>query len=122
MDGADDFTFFFKIALPLSIPVMAVNMLLYGVHTWNAYFNALIYLTDEQLYPLQLAMRNILVQNTFDPTQMAGVDPDRIAEMQELAGKLKFSLIVIASLPPLIAYPFVQKHFVKGMMLGSVKG
>ena len=122
MDGANDFTFFFKIAVPLSIPIIAVNMLLYGVTTWNAYFNALIYLTDEDLYPLQLAMRNILVQNTFDPAKMAGVDPSRIAEMQELAGKLKFALIVIASIPPLIAYPFVQKHFVKGMMIGSVKG
>lgn len=122
VDGANDFTFFFRIALPLSIPILAVNMLLYGVSTWNSWFGALIYLTNEELYPLQLAMRNILVQNTFDPAKMAGVDPTRIAEMQELAGKLKFALIVIASIPPLIAYPFVQKHFVKGMMIGSVKG
>ncbi len=122
MDGANDFTFFFKIALPLSIPVLAVNMLLYGVSTWNSWFNGLIYLTDEKLYPLQLTMRNILVQNTFDPAKMAGADPAKIAEMQQLAAKLKFALIVIASIPPLIAYPFVQKHFVKGMMLGSVKG
>ena len=122
MDGASDFTFFFKVVLPLSVPVLAVNMLLYGVTTWNAYFNGLIYLTDEELYPLQLAMRNILVQNTFDPAKMAGVDPTKIAEMQALAGKLKYALIVIASIPPLLAYPFVQKHFVKGMMIGSVKG
>lgn len=122
MDGASDFTFFFKVVLPLSVPVLAVNMLLYGVTTWNAYFNGLIYLTDEELYPLQLAMRNILVQNTFDPAKMAGVDPAKIAEMQAIAGKLKYALIVIASIPPLIAYPFVQKHFVKGMMIGSVKG
>ena len=122
MDGASDFTFFFKVVLPLSVPVIAVNMLLYGVTTWNAYFNGLIYLTDEELYPLQLAMRNILVQNTFDPAKMAGVDPTKIAEMQAIAGKLKYALIVIASIPPLIAYPFVQKHFVKGMMIGSVKG
>ena len=122
MDGASDFTFFFKVVLPLSVPVLAVNMLLYGVTTWNAYFNGLIYLTDEELYPLQLAMRNILVQNTFDPAKMAGVDPAKIAEMQAIAGKLKYALIVIASIPPLIAYPFVQKHFVKGMMVGSIKG
>ena len=122
MDGASDFTFFFKVVLPLSVPVLAVNMLLYGVTTWNAYFNGLIYLTDEELYPLQLAMRNILVQNTFDPAKMAGVDPTKIAEMQAIAGKLKYALIVIASIPPLLAYPFVQKHFVKGMMIGSVKG
>ncbi|GAA3875446.1 carbohydrate ABC transporter permease [Tessaracoccus defluvii] len=122
MDGASDFTFFFKVVLPLSVPVLAVNMLLYGVTTWNAFFNGLIYLTDEELYPLQLAMRNILVQNTFDPAKMAGVDPTKIAEMQAIAGKLKYALIVIASIPPLLAYPFVQKHFVKGMMIGSVKG
>ena len=122
MDGASDFTFFFKVVLPLSVPVIAVNMLLYGVTTWNAFFNGLIYLTDEELYPLQLAMRNILVQNTFDPAKMAGVDPTKIAEMQAIAGKLKYALIVIASIPPLLAYPFVQKHFVKGMMIGSVKG
>ena len=122
MDGASDFTFFFKVVLPLSVPVLAVNMLLYGVTTWNAYFNGLIYLTDEELYPLQLAMRNILVQNTFDPAKMAGVDPTKIAEMQAIAGKLKYALIVIASIPPLLAYPFVQKHFVQGMMIGSGKG
>ena len=122
MDGASDFTFFFKVVLPLSVPVLAVNMLLYGVTTWNAFFNGLIYLTDEELYPLQLAMRNILVQNTFDPAKMAGVDPTKIAEMQAIAGKLKYALIVIASIPPLLAYPFVQKHFVKGVMIGSVKG
>ncbi len=122
MDGANDFTFFFRIALPLATPVLAVNLLLYGVSTWNSWFNGLIYLTDDKLYPLQLAMRNILVQNTFDPAKMAGADPAKIAEMQQLAAKLKYALIVIASVPPLIAYPFVQKHFVKGMMLGSVKG
>ena len=122
MDGANDFTFFFRIALPLEVPVLAVNMLLYGVSTWNSWFNGLIYLTDEKLYPLQLTMRNILVQNTFDPAKMAGVDPAKIAEMMQLAAKLKYALIVIASIPPLLAYPFVQKHFVKGMMLGSVKG
>lgn len=122
MDGANDLTFFFRIALPLSIPILAVNMLLYGVSTWNAYFNGLIYLTDETLYPLQLAMRNILVQNTFDAAKLAEADPQKIAQMQEVAAKLKFALIVVSSIPPLIAYPFVQKHFVKGMMLGSVKG
>lgn len=122
MDGANDLTFFFRIALPLSIPILAVNMLLYGVSTWNAYFNGLIYLTDETLYPLQLAMRNILVQNTFDAAKLAEADPQKIAQMQQVAAKLKFALIVVSSIPPLIAYPFVQKHFVKGMMLGSVKG
>lgn len=122
IDGASDLRFFTRIVLPLSKPILAVNLLLYGVATWNAYFNGLIYLTDEDLYPLQLVMRNILLENTFDPSKMAGANPDRIAEMQQLADKLKYALIIIASVPPLIAYPFVQKHFVKGMMIGSLKG
>lgn len=122
IDGASDMRFFAQIVLPLSKPIIAVNLLLYGVATWNAYFNGLIYLTDESLYPLQLVMRNILLENTFDPSKMANADPERIAQMQQLADKLKYALIIIASVPPLIAYPFVQKHFVKGMMIGSLKG
>lgn len=122
IDGATDFRFFLQIVLPLSKPIIAVNLLLYGVASWNQYFNALIYLTDESLYPLQLVMRNILLQNTFDPSKIQGIDPARILEMQRLADKLKYALIIIASVPPLIAYPFVQKHFVKGMMIGSLKG
>lgn len=122
IDGASDLRFFGQIVLPLSKPIIAVNLLLYGVATWNAYFNALIYLTDESLYPLQLVMRNILIQNTFDPSQAGAADPERIAQMRRLAAQLKYALIIIASIPPLIAYPFVQKHFVKGMMIGSLKG
>ena len=99
-----------------------MNLLLYGVSMWNSYFSALIYLTDESLYPLQLVMRNILIQNTFDPSKISGMDPERVAAMRKLADQLKYSLIIIASIPPLIAYPFVQKHFVKGMMIGSLKG
>lgn len=122
LDGASDLRFFAQIALPLSKPIIAVNLLLYGVATWNSYFPALIYLTDESLYPLQLIMRNILLENTFDPSKIPGMDAARIAEMQRLSDQLKYSLIIIASIPPLIAYPFVQKHFVKGMMIGSLKG
>lgn len=122
IDGASDFRFFFQVALPLSKPIIAVNLLLYGVGAWNSYFNALIYLTDSSLYPLQLVMRNILLENTFDPSKIRNIDPVRLQEMQQLADQLKYSLIIIASIPPLIAYPFVQKHFVKGMMIGSLKG
>lgn len=122
LDGASDFRFFTQIAIPLSKPIIAVNLLLYGVANWNSYFPALIYLTNEDLYPLQLVMRNILIENTFDPSRMSNADPQRIQAMQEIADKLKYSLIIIASIPPLVAYPFVQKHFVKGMMIGSLKG
>lgn len=122
IDGASDVRFFTTVVLPLSKPIIAVNLLLYGVGMWNSYFTALIYLTDDSLYPLQLVMRNILIENTFDPSKISGIDPERIAAMQRLADQLKYSLIIIASIPPLIAYPFVQKHFVKGMMIGSLKG
>lgn len=122
LDGATDFGFFFRVALPLSIPIIAVNLLLYGVGAWNSYFNALIYLTNEDLYPIQLVMRNILIQNQFDASRLSGADPEFVTRMQRLAQQLKYALIIIASIPPLIAYPFVQKHFVKGMMIGSLKG
>jgi ABC-type glycerol-3-phosphate transport system permease component len=122
IDGASDFRFFLQVVTPLSKPIIAVNLLLYGVGTWNAYFNALIYLTDESLYPLPLVMRNILLENSFDPSKLSSMDPARIEEMRQLADKLKYALIIIASVPPLVAYPFVQKHFVKGMMIGSLKG
>lgn len=122
LDGASDFRFFFQVVAPLSKPIIAVNCLLFAVGSWNSYFNALIYLTNEHLFPLQLVMRNILLENTFDPSKIQHIDPRRLAEMQQLADKLKYALILIASIPPLVAYPFVQKHFVKGMMIGSLKG
>jgi putative aldouronate transport system permease protein len=122
LDGASDLRFFAQIALPLSKPIIAVNLLLYGVAAWNSYFNALIYLTDDSLYPLQLVMRNILLGNSFDPSRVPGISAEQVLEMQQLASQLKYALIIIASVPPLIAYPFVQKHFVKGMMIGSLKG
>ena len=122
LDGASDLRFFSQIVLPLSKPSIAVNLLLYGVATWNSYFNALIYLTDDSLYPLQLVMRNILLGNSFDPSRVPGIYPEQVLEMQQLANQLKYALIIIASIPQLIAYPFVQKHFVKGMMIGSLKG
>ena len=99
-----------------------MNLLLYGVASWNSYFNALIYLTDDSLYPLQLVVRNILLGNSSDPPRLPGISPEQVLEMQQLANQLKYALIIIASIPPLIAYPFVQKHFVKGMMIGSLKG
>jgi putative aldouronate transport system permease protein len=119
IDGCDDFRFFLRIVLPLSKPIIAVNALFYAVAHWNQFFNALIYLTDESLFPLQLVLREILIQNTVDPTQM---DVAEMVQRQELRDLLKYTLIVVASIPPLLAYPFVQKHFVRGIMIGSLKG
>ncbi|GAB3411184.1 carbohydrate ABC transporter permease [Flindersiella endophytica] len=119
IDGCSDFQFFWRIVLPLSKPIIAVNLLFVAVGQWNQFFNALIYLTNESLFPLQLVLREILIQNTIDPTQM---DAAEMLRRQELRDLLKYCLIVIAMVPPLLAYPFVQKHFVKGIMIGSLKG
>lgn len=120
VDGCSDFGFFRRIVLPLSKPIIAVNMLFYAVAQWNSWFNALIYLTNEHLFPLQLVARQILIQAKVDPAQIA--DASELLRLQELQQQLKFSLIVIAMIPPLLVYPFVQKHFVKGAMIGSLKG
>jgi putative aldouronate transport system permease protein len=120
LDGASDFAFFFRIVLPLSGPIIAVNALFYAVGHWNEYFNALLYLTNPALFPLQLVLREILVQNQVDLTMMT--DVQQYLARQNLAALLKYSLIVVASVPMLAFYPFVQKYFVKGIMIGSLKG
>lgn len=119
LDGANDITIFAKIVLPLSKSIIAVNLLFYAVGHWNEYFNALLYLPDKKLQPLQIFLRNIL----FAAQMMAdaGVS-DGSGDMYLLSEKLKYAVIVVAILPILCVYPFVQKHFVKGVMVGSVKG
>lgn len=119
MDGCSDFRFLRSVVLPLSGPIIAVMGLFYAVGHWNAFFNALIYLRDQQLFPLQLILNNILVQNEVDPEMFMDIESQAaIAGLREL---LKYSLIVVASIPVLVIYPFVQKHFVKGVMIGSLK-
>lgn len=121
LDGCNDFKFLYKIVIPLSAPIIAVISLFYAVEHWNQYFNALIYLRDNSLYPLQLVLRSILTQNEIDPSMMGG-DMEALESKIGLSNLLKYSLIVVASVPVLSIYPFVQKHFVKGVMIGSVKG
>jgi putative aldouronate transport system permease protein len=120
VDGCSDFGFFWRIVLPLSKPIIAVNLLFYAVGQWNSFFNALIYLTNEHLFPLQVVLRQVLIQSKVDPSQMP--DTSKLAQLKELQQQLKYSLIVIGMIPPLLVYPFVQKHFVKGAMIGSLKG
>jgi putative aldouronate transport system permease protein len=122
LDGADDFTYLRTIVLPVSGPIIAVIALFYAIGHWNSFFNALIYLQSKELWPLQLVLREILVQNQIDPGMMAGLDAREMAMRQQLRELLKYSLIVVATAPLLTVYPFVQRHFVKGIMLGSVKG
>ncbi len=121
VDGASDFRFFLRIVLPLSKPILAVNLLFYAIAQWNGWFTALIYLTDQSLFPLQLILRELLINNSVDPSQIAGMDAGELLRRKELFDKLRYALIVVAMLPPLIAYPFVQKHFVKGALIGSLK-
>lgn len=120
LDGCSDWTFLRRIVLPLSGPILAVVTLFYAVGHWNQFFNALIYLKNQHLYPLQIVLRDILIRNDIDASLLS--DAEDAAKEQGLRDLLKFSLIVVATFPVLLFYPFVQKHFVKGVMVGSLKG
>lgn len=120
IDGASEIQFFFKILMPLCKPIIAVLALWGFVGMWNSYFDAMIYLNDANLQPLQLVLRSILVQNTPQSGMIA--DIQSTAELAKMAELLKYSTIVVSSLPLLIMYPFFQKYFDKGVMVGSVKG
>ena len=124
IDGCTQSRFFFQIALPLSKAIIAIMVLYYGVGHWNSYFSALLYISDQDKYPLQLVLRNILITNQTALSQTATTAAARAAlqEQQQLIDVMKYSLIIISSVPVLILYPLVQKHFVKGVMIGSVKG
>jgi len=119
LDGCGDLNFLWKIVIPLSMPIIAVLALMYAVGQWNAYFDALMYLKSTALHPLQLVLRSILILNT---TASGSMDAKTMLERQQLADLLKYSLIVVGSLPVLIIYPFVQRYFVRGMLIGSIKG
>jgi len=128
IDGASEFRTFFSIMIPLAKPIIAVVTLYYAVWRWNDYFNALIYTSKQAYQPLQMVLRGILLQNENMTEVMASTsseDAESIAAMARLAylvQTMKYALIFIASAPMLIIYPFVQKHFVKGVMIGSLKG
>ncbi|MBB6670684.1 carbohydrate ABC transporter permease [Cohnella nanjingensis] len=120
IDGCSDLRFLWSVVIPLSKPIVAVLALMYAIAAWNAYFDALIFLKSANLYPLQLILREILIQNSVDNSMM--VDVRTMEARQGMKDLLKFSLIVVSSLPVLLIYPFVQKYFVKGVMIGSLKG
>jgi ABC-type glycerol-3-phosphate transport system permease component len=120
LDGSSDFGFLFKVVLPLSGPIIAVVALNYAVWLWNSYFDALLYFTDRGLFPLQLVMRDILILSEIDVSNIASIES--AIRKQGLATVLKYAMIVMSSAPLLIAYPFVQKFFVRGMLVGAVKG
>ncbi|MDD5850171.1 MAG: carbohydrate ABC transporter permease [Firmicutes bacterium] len=120
IDGGTPWQYFIKIVWPLCKPIIAVLVLYYGVAKWNDYYNAMIFLKKDNLQPLTIVMRDILIQNQVDPTMLT--DARQASELAGLTQLLKYSTIVVASLPVLVMYPFVQKYFVKGVMIGAVKG
>lgn len=120
IDGCGNGRAFVQVVLPLSKAILAVIALYYAVGHWNSFFNALIYVNEEHLYPLQLILREILFMN--QSAQLSGMDPDAMATMMRIAATIKYGVIIVSSLPMLILYPFLQKYFVKGVMIGSVKG
>lgn len=118
MDGANHFVILFRIIIPLSMPVIAVMILYYAVEKWNGWFYASIFLKDRDLYPLQLTLREILISNNTDSMSTGA----NAADQFQIGETIKYATIMVASVPILILYPFVQKYFVKGVMIGAVKG
>lgn len=119
MDGCSNWRLLFSIILPLSKPILAVMVLFYAVGHWNSFFPALIYLRDEALHPLQLVLREILLISNSSAVEGGSVG---LEKQILLAESIKFAVIIVSTLPVLIMYPFVQRHFVKGVMIGSIKG
>ncbi len=118
IDGANDFIILFRIILPLSLPIIAVMVLYYGVSYWNSWFNAMIYIRTKSKFPLQLVLREILLMNETNTMTGNGSAADAYA----IGESIKYATIIVATLPILCVYPFVQKYFVKGVMIGAVKG
>lgn len=118
LDGAGDFTILLRIAIPVSMSVVAVMVLFYAVDQWNSWFPAFIYLKERELWPLQLVLREIVIANNMDD-MLTGIDS---AELVSIGESIKYATIVVATLPILCVYPFLQKYFVKGVMIGAVKG
>ena len=118
IDGANDFIILFRIILPVSKAVVAVMVLLYAVFHWNSWFHAMIFLRDRTLFPLQLILREVLIQN--DTTQIMMVAD--MADVNIYRPLVRFATIIVSIVPIICVYPFIQKHFVKGVMIGSLKG
>ena len=118
MDGANDFQTLIRVALPLSKAVLATLLMFYAVAHWNDFFNALIFLNDRAKYPIQLVMRNIVILGRFEQTnELAGGSDFAVIEQT-----LKYATIMVSTIPILLVYPFVQRYFVKGVMIGAIKG
>ncbi|HML46803.1 MAG TPA: ABC transporter permease subunit, partial [Clostridia bacterium] len=124
IDGCTPIRFYLTVVLPLSLPIIGVLCLYSVVGHWNAYYSALIYLTERKRYPLQLVLREILVQSKINAENLgtSAEEMEDAFEYLNLSETLKYGLVIISSVPMLVLYPFLQKFFVKGIMIGSVKG
>lgn len=122
IDGANDYVLFFRIVLPLAKPVLLIMILFYMVGYWNNYFNALMFLKTEEKYTLQLVLRNILLTQDMNSMLGPGATQENLYEQAMLSESLKYSAVVVSTLPILMAYPFLAKYFEKGMIIGSLKG
>ena len=120
MDGCTPFKYMMKVIVPLSKPILAVLTLYYGVAKWNDYFNAMLFLYKDELQQLTIIMKEILIMGKVDMTQVT--DASAVAKLQGMSELLKYSTMVVATLPVLMLYPLIQKHLVKGVMIGAVKG
>ena len=118
IDGANEFQIFLLLVLPLSKAIMAVMALYYAIGQWNSYFNAMIFLQDETLYPLQLVLKEILIASE----STTGGSGETILEQYRLANQIKYVSVIVSSAPVMMLYPFVQKYFAQGVMIGSLKG
>lgn len=121
LDGANSFQYLIRIVLPLSKPIIAVIALYYAVGHWNDFYTALIYIYDNSLMPLQSFLRDMLMSTKMTVNNISGLDAATVARKAQLAQTLKYSVIIVSTVPVLCIYPFIQKYFVKGVMIGSVK-
>ncbi|GHU15891.1 sugar ABC transporter permease [Spirochaetia bacterium] len=121
IDGCGDVRFFFTIALPLATPVVAVVVLFNAVGIWNSYFNGLLYLTNPETFNFQMILRNILFFAQMPADMVSKMDANYLGAMQNMLDQLRYSVLVVGALPMMILYPFIQKYFIKGMMIGSLK-
>jgi multiple sugar transport system permease protein/putative aldouronate transport system permease protein len=121
IDGCRDLQFFLKIALPLSTPVIAVIVLFNSVSIWNGYFSGMLYLTKPATFNFQMILRDILFVAQMSPEMMEGIDPRLLANLQSLMQQVRYAVLVVGAMPMMILYPFIQKYFIRGMMIGSLK-
>lgn len=121
IDGCNDLRFFLVIALPLAVPVIAVMVLFYGVWIWNSYFNGMLYLTEPATYSFQMVLRDILFVARMPQEIVDTMDPNTMMNLSNILQQLRYAVLVVGALPMMILYPFVQKYFIRGIMLGSLK-